>query len=166
MTILTETMQYMKPDHLKLNYKLMKSNLIFYAMCLLTTTYASVAYAGRFIVTNTNDAGAGSLRQAMTDVESISGADTIVFNIPKSDPGYNSITGVWTIEPLSDMPTLLNNGTVIDGTTQSVNQGNTNPKGPEIEINGENLPQNGFEVNGSDKIIKGLVINRCPLMVF
>src|SRR5215469_16668336 len=45
-------------------------------------------------VTNTLDSGAGSLR---ADVATAASGDTIVFNIPKSDPGYNATTGVWTI---------------------------------------------------------------------
>jgi hypothetical protein len=45
-------------------------------------------------VTNTLDSGAGSLR---ADVTAALKGDTIVFNIPKSDPGYNASTGVWTI---------------------------------------------------------------------
>ena len=39
-------------------------------------------------VTNTNDTGAGSLRQAITDANAAAGADTICFNIPASDPRH------------------------------------------------------------------------------
>src|SRR5215471_6308886 len=35
-----------------------------------------------FVVTNTNDSGAGSLRQAILDANANAGADTINFNIP------------------------------------------------------------------------------------
>lgn len=44
------------------------------------------------IVTNTYDNGAGSLRQALVNAQD---GDTIAFNIPTSDPGYNG--RIWTI---------------------------------------------------------------------
>jgi hypothetical protein len=39
-----------------------------------------------FVVTNTNDSGSGSLRQAILDANSAGGADIIVFNIPRPGP--------------------------------------------------------------------------------
>src|SRR5207248_8763451 len=50
-----------------------------------------------FTVTNTNDSGTGSLRQAILDANS-GGGGTIAFNIPG--------TGVHTISPLSALPTI------------------------------------------------------------
>ena len=141
----------------------MNSKTILRLSFLFLSAFSAVAYPGTFTVTNTGDTGAGSLRQAITDAEANPGADTIVFDIPATDPGYNSSTGVWTITPASDLPDLLMNSMVIDGTTQTANKGDMNPKGPEIEINGTNLSQAVFTVNGSDKIIRGLVINRCPV---
>ncbi len=41
-----------------------------------------------FTVTNTNDAGAGSLRQAILDANALAGSDTIQFNIALTDPGH------------------------------------------------------------------------------
>jgi hypothetical protein len=52
------------------------------------------AKAATLIVANTNDAGADSLRAT---VAAAIADDTIKFNIPTSDPGYNSSTGVFTI---------------------------------------------------------------------
>jgi hypothetical protein len=46
----------------------------------------SSAAAQTFTVTNTNDSGAGSLRQAIPDANANAGADTINFNIPGSGP--------------------------------------------------------------------------------
>ncbi|HEY3026191.1 MAG TPA: hypothetical protein VGJ55_08585, partial [Pyrinomonadaceae bacterium] len=40
-----------------------------------------------FTVTNTNDSGAGSLREAILNANAQAGLDTINFNIPGSDPG-------------------------------------------------------------------------------
>jgi len=144
----------------------MKTKIFTRSAFLLLFTLSAVAYPGTFSVTNTGDTGAGTLRQAIIDAEAEFNAegnpDTIVFNIPDTDPGYNSGTGVWTITPASDLPDL-GYRLVIDGTSQTANQGDTNPKGPEIEINGTNVSMAVFTVNGSDKIIRGLVINRSPV---
>src|SRR5687768_9904507 len=40
------------------------------------------AHAATFVVTNTNDSGAGSLRQAIIDANNSPGFDNITFNIP------------------------------------------------------------------------------------
>ena len=41
-----------------------------------------------FVVTNTNNSGAGSLRQAILDANANTGTDTIVFNIPLTDANH------------------------------------------------------------------------------
>src|SRR6476660_3159381 len=64
--------------------------------------------AASFTVTNTNDSGAGSLRQAMLDANASSGADIISFNI--------SGAGIHTISPTSALPTITD-PVVIDGTS-------------------------------------------------
>ena len=51
-----------------------------------------------FTVTNTNDSGGGSLRQAILDANTAAGADTIDFNIPG--------TGPFQILPVSILPPL------------------------------------------------------------
>jgi len=85
---------------------------------ILLAILPSILSAATLAVTNTNDAGAGSLRQAITDANSVYGPDIITFNIPASDPNYNSGTGVWTIAPLSDLPMITGGYTTIDATTQ------------------------------------------------
>ena len=66
-----------------------------------------------FTVTTTNDSGAGSLRQAITDANAGgAGPHTIVFDIPGS--------GVQTIAVSSTMPLAsVAGGLTVDGTTQS-----------------------------------------------
>lgn len=95
------------------------------------------ATAATFTVTNTNDSGAGSLRQAILDANVAAGADTIAFNIPG--------TGVKKIVPLTPLPNVSGSGTssiTIDGTTQpGWSVGNL-----QIEISGENL--SGASANG------------------
>jgi hypothetical protein len=50
-----------------------------------------------FVVTNTADSGAGSLRQAIADANDEGQFDAITFNIPTSDPGYDASTQVYSI---------------------------------------------------------------------
>jgi uncharacterized repeat protein (TIGR01451 family) len=72
------------------------------------------------VVTNSNDSGAGSLRQAIIDVNTncASGPWAIEFNIPAGG-------GTATIQPLTGLPNLSCNGTSIDGYTQPGSARNT-----------------------------------------
>lgn len=115
-----------------------------------------------FLVTNTADSGPGSLRQAINDADGNGGPETIAFNIPPSDPGYGLRTaGVWTIQPLTPLPDLLDGGALIDGLTQTANQGDTNPNGAEIEIYGANISSAEalFNVRSNGNTIQGLTID-------
>lgn len=131
-------------------------------LTVVVTTPQS-AQAATFTVTNTNDSGEGSLRQAITNANSNPGTDAIIFNILPSDPGYGlNTSGVWTIRPQSLLPSLTGSGgVIIDGTTQTSNRGNTNPLGPEIEIDGRNLSSTAavFYLDSNSNIILGLTIN-------
>jgi len=128
---------------------------------LAAIAFASNATAATFTVTNTNDSGAGSLRQAIIDSNTALSADTIVFNIPGA--------GVHKIAPLTALPNFSLSGTgsvLLDGTTQpGWSVGNL-----QIEISGENLA--GTNTSGlllspmlgtTQSIIRGLIINRFDL---
>lgn len=123
----------------------------------LTLLLWSSVNANTFVVTNTSDSGPGSLRQAILDANTIAGpAHTIIFNIPTSDPGFNG--SVFTIKPLSELPVVIRN-TTIDGITQSVFAGDTNPLGPDIVVNGSMLATgNGLRLDDNN-VVKGLTIN-------
>ena len=116
-----------------------------------------------FTVTNTNDTGTGSLRQAILDANGMGGG-TINFNIPGS--------GVHTISPMTVLPTITHTVT-IDGYTQPGNGGppaspNTNPPTMGlntvllIELSGVNSGSNfsGLTINAPNCVVRGLVINR------
>jgi len=75
------------------------------------------ANGATFTVTNTNDSGVGSLRQAILDSNATSGADVITFNIPATDPNCNATSHVCTITPLTVLADLADDVT-IDGLTQ------------------------------------------------
>jgi predicted outer membrane repeat protein len=63
------------------------------------------------IVVNTSDSGPGSLREA---IDSACPGGTIFFNIPTSDPGYNSVTGVYTVT-LTTAELLIDKSLTIQG---------------------------------------------------
>jgi BACON domain-containing protein len=100
-----------------------------------------------FIVTNTNDSGPGSLRQAILDANATTAADAIHFQIG---------SGPQTISLLSPLPTIGRTLT-IDGTTQPGFAGS-----PIIELNGANAgaAASGLSTSFDPATIRGLVINR------
>ena len=95
--------------------------------------------ASTFVVTNTNDSGAGSLRQAILDSNANVGfRDRIHFNIP----GVNT----HTISPFSAFPTITD-PVIIDGSTQPGTL-----EFPTVQIDGRNLtsPTNGLTITAGD----------------
>src|SRR5947199_10375516 len=79
------------------------------ALALVLLTASLTALAGTITVTNVNDSGPGSFRQAILDGNVASPPLVINFNIP---PG-----GAQTITPLSPLPNITNSVT-LDATTQ------------------------------------------------
>ena len=111
-----------------------------------TTTTVVAAGPQTFVVTNTSDSGAGSLRQAILDANARVGPDTITFAIPGA--------GVRTITLASLLPAITDPVT-IDGTTQPGFGGT-----PIVELNGNGLGGNGLGVSAGNTTIRGLAINR------
>jgi parallel beta-helix repeat protein len=142
----------------------MKKRVLHILVSLLLLTGLPVATptvrAATYTVTNTNDSGSGSLRRAITDANTNPGPDTIAFNIPKSDPGYSSSDGVWTIALATPLPVLTGGNTIIDGATQALNQGDTNVAGPEVQIDAWNIGAGGwiFSVASDWNQILGLAL--------
>ena len=102
-----------------------------------------------YFVTNTNDSGDGSLRQAIIFANANIGLDAITFNI--SGPG------VHTISPTTALP-YITDKVVLDATTQSGYNGT-----PLIEINGYGVSGTALKLSGNSggSTIKGFTINRC-----
>jgi len=136
---------------------------------------SSLCYANT--VTTTSDTGSGSLRECINRANGSPGT-TISFNIP--GPGNQSSGGNswWQISPASVLPPITANGTVIDGTTQTTNVGNTNAvllgsggtvgvvglalnrvAGPEVEIRGMGSLANGIRIQANNATVRGLAIN-------
>ena len=102
-----------------------------------------------FAVTNANDAGAGSLRQAILSANATPGLDTVTFAIG---------TGAKTIAPLSALPSVTD-PLVINAATQPGYAGR-----PLIELTGRSLPAGnnttGLTIHAGGSTVRGLVINR------
>ena len=79
-----------------------------------------------YAVINTNDSGAGSLRQAIINANKDTSPDDIVFNIPASTsadyevpvPGFDPTTQTWRISLHSPLPAITNTVS-IDGYSPS-----------------------------------------------
>ncbi len=137
----------------------MKTKLTIVLMILIMSGWNSFVKSTTYVITSTD---ADSLGQAIVDANGNAGPDTILFNIPDSDPGFNETTGVWTIKPVGVSYIIDGDSIVIDGTSQTKNLGDRNPHGPEIEIDGSEGESNGFDISGPANTIKGLIINRFP----
>jgi hypothetical protein len=101
-----------------------------------------------FTVTNTNDSGPGSLRQAIFDANTTPGMNTVAFNIGGG--------GVQTIR-LSSSGLLIGNSITVDGTTQPGYSG-----APLIEVNGSQVSGGPNSVGlavGDNATVRGLVVN-------
>lgn len=136
------------------------SVIIFGVVLTLSISTRVFAVPATFTVTNTDDSGPGSLRQAITDANSNGNPadmDIVEFNIPGSE--------VHTINILSDLPAVTEKLT-IDGYTQPGAQANTSPS-PEpfnnvikIEVAGTNgtFAQGAIGLLADDSVIKGLSV--------
>ena len=104
------------------------------------------------------------MRRAITNANTFPGSHTITFNIPASDEGYVTDDGnnyYWLIQPASALPAITKNGTVIDGTTQTTNEGDTNTLGPEVMLDGMSAGVvDGLDINANYCTIEGLVVRR------
>jgi hypothetical protein len=115
------------------------------------TALASGASALIYPVTNTNDAGAGSLRQAILSANANPGADAILFQIPGD--------GLHVIAPLSELPQITGS-TTISGLTEEDADCNGWPPTLRVVIDGFQAGANasGLTVVGDDVIVAGLVL--------
>ncbi|HEU4872435.1 MAG TPA: SBBP repeat-containing protein [Pyrinomonadaceae bacterium] len=99
-----------------------------------------------FVVTNDNNHGTGSLREAIINANATVGPDTIVFNIPGP--------GVKVISLLTALPEITEQ-VVIDASTQPGYAGT-----PLIELDGSGAGNfaNGLVIKGGGSTVRGLAI--------
>ena len=126
-------------------------------ICLITCGLSVSIFAATYTVINTNDSGAGSLRDAIASANAAPGQNQIVFNIPG--------TNLHTIAPLTALPQITHSLT-IDGYTQPGSQVNTSTSGNNailrIRLDGTNLPAFTplLYLTGSGHLIRGLILVR------
>lgn len=109
-------------------------------------------------VTTVDDFVPGSLRAAIDDVNRGPCPCRIAFRIPAPVPA----SGWFTLRPTASLPAITQPSNVlIDGMRQTELTGDTNPRGPEIEINGSQTPNDGFVIAKYAEI-RGLAINGFP----
>ncbi|MBN2008464.1 right-handed parallel beta-helix repeat-containing protein [candidate division KSB1 bacterium] len=117
---------------------------------------------GSSIVTNCEDSGPGSLRDAITNANTNPGPDVITFEIPNGVPGHDADAGIWIIHPQSQLPTIADPELIINGFSQAEFIGSdTNPHGPEIVLDGSAAGQymSGLSIQASGVEVLGLTIN-------
>src|SRR3990170_3766443 len=148
--------------------------LLAIAAALLPTVWFLTTQAGapsKFTVNSTGDAldaaagngvcataaGVCTLRAAIQESNALAGTDVINFNIPTTDPGFNSVTGAFTITPATPGLPAIAGPVTIDGTTQP---GFTCC--PIIELNGTSAGggAHGLAIFTGSTTIRWLVINR------
>ena len=164
----------------------------FYSSDELTAAFRpilTVDYTPAIVVTNTNNAGAGSLRQAILDANALGGTDTITFNIPLTDLNHYyyrddgiadslSVIATTVLDDASisdfdpDYPglprswyTIELNSALPDIDDPVVLDATTQPgyvDAPIIELDGSGISSNdsGLSITADDSTVRGLVINR------
>jgi hypothetical protein len=119
-----------------------------FAFLLLLLSVVRVS-ANTFVVSNTNDNGPGSLRQAIIDANGHSNSgvvDAISFNIAG--------TGVHTVTLASALPDITE-GLLLNGWSQPGFQG-----GPLIELKaGTGVAADGLRITGDFSAVRGLIVN-------
>lgn len=125
-------------------------NMLKKVVCVVALFHYSYTYTGVHLVTNTNDSGPGSLRQAIIDANA-DGTTPRVIN-------FSIGVGVQTIQPLTALPALTASNILIDGSSQPGWAAGS----PVIILDGTSsaFSFDGITINGTNNCtIQDLVIN-------
>jgi hypothetical protein len=104
--------------------------------------------------------GLVTLREAIAAANNTGGPQTVAFNIPANDAGYEAGTGVFDISlEQGDLLVLTDDATTIDATTQTAFTGDTNPVGGEVHV--RTIPPfanlSGLRVYSDNNTVAGIV---------
>lgn len=122
------------------------------------------AVAETWVVNNTYDESGTctrefcSLRQAIASANANEGPDTVIFDIPTEDPGYNPRTNQWTITLYGPLPALSGS----DSLTVDATFGMPGDCQSYVIIDATGIPY-GLEVTGANKTLSGLVLKNAQL---
>lgn len=149
-----------------------------YPWLTLLILLSPLAQAATFAVdTSSDDGGAAfqactaapedcSLRGAILRANAAADADTIGFDLPVTDAGYQAATAHWRISPATALPDIQTGPLTLDGFTQPGAVPNTNPAGfplghaLKIELHGPNPSNtNGLQALFVSLTVRGLVLN-------
>jgi hypothetical protein len=109
-----------------------------------------------YAVTTVADAGPGSLRDAIEQANAncTPGPCRIVFEIPPPVPAE----GWFTITPVEPLPPITADRVSVEGLRQTAFTGDSNPRGPEVAIDGH-LARRGLKiVSRCEAVIEGLAV--------
>ncbi len=122
----------------------------------LTLIFSNHAYAATYTVTNTNDSGAGSFRQAILNANASAGADIIAFSIVANCPQ------IIPTSPLPPINSVTAGGVTIDASTQACDIGGVDA--PNVMLSGNGAGANAIGIyitgNGAGSSVRGFVINK------
>jgi len=134
--------------------------LLLSLVALVAVGAPSVSEPVTFTITTTTDDGPGSLREAIQHCNRQGGRARIVFDLAKSDPGFVATAGIWRITFRDTPPALTVSDVTVDGASQTVRHGDTNPHGPEIVLSGggHSIEYAFLIINAARVTIRGFVI--------
>ncbi|NBC17996.1 MAG: T9SS type A sorting domain-containing protein [Bacteroidetes bacterium] len=132
----------------------MRSPLLLFLSILLIGTHSLAEAQTTFTVTNTDDSGNGSLRQAILDANDNVGSDVIAFDIPGDGPH--------TILPQTALPGITDPVTV-DGLTEPGADCSAWPPTLMIELDGTNAGANAdglaLVADSDGTVVRGLILH-------
>jgi len=109
-----------------------------------------------YAVTSIADGGSGSLRDAIVQANAhcTPGPCRIIFEIPPPVPAE----GWFTITPVEPLPAITADRVSVEGLRQTTFTGDSNPRGPEVAIDGH-LARRGLKiVSRCEAVIEGLAL--------
>jgi len=130
--------------------------LAFILSITIAGQFPQTASANIYLVTNTSNTGAGSLRQAILDANTNPGLDTITFSIPG--------TGVHTIQPTSSLP-LITDPVIINGLSQGTANAGELWAGTDhtllVELDGSLIATSadGLSISAGGSTVRGMIIH-------
>jgi hypothetical protein len=124
----------------------------------------SKSFGREVVVTNSGDAGEGSLRAAIEYANDVCVRDAVPCNIVFRIDAPVPERGWYTILPNTPLPAITLPEIEIDGATQTQFSGDTNPHGPEIALDGSALATgHGLQLAGAGvAVVSNLAIGGFP----